>query len=277
VLRRAARFALALLAAGVASAQLPQIGVPAMLKGVGIEQKLNSQLPLEARFTDESGQSVRLGDYFRGKPVILALVYYRCPMLCNLILSGLTESLRKISLDPGRDFQVVAISFDPDETPDLAKAKRENYLRKYNRPADDDGWHFLTGKDPAIHQVADAVGFGYKWDPRQKQWAHASAIYVITPEGKTSRYFYGVAFKSRDVRLGLVDASNHKIGNLADEIILYCYCYNPKNGKYGFAIVNSLRIVGCATLLALGSFVVINLRRDKKSSRHVLRDYGRPV
>ena len=278
--RPALQFLVAVLAAAAAAAQTPQLGVPAMLRGVGIEQKLDSQLPLEARFTDESGQQVRFGQYFHGKPVILALVYYRCPMLCNLVLNGVVSSLQKISLEPGQDFEVVALSFDPNETPDLAKAKRENYLRKYNRPANDDGWHFLTGQESAIKQVTDAVGFGYRWDPRQKQWAHASAILVLTPEGRTSRYFYGVAYKSRDLRLGLVDASNHRIGNLADEITLYCYHYDPKNGKYGFAIVNSLRVVGCATALGLAGFIIVSIRRDKKTGqrrRDVLREYGRPV
>ncbi len=269
---------IAILSAGLAAAQTPQFGVPAMLKGVGIDQRLDSQLPLEARFTDESGQSVRLGQYFHGKPVIIAPVYYRCPMLCTLVLSGLVSSLQKISLEPGRDFEVLAISFDPRETPDLAKAKRENYLRKYNRPADDDGWHFLTGQEAAIHQAMEALGFNYRWDDRQKQWAHASAIIVATPEGRTSRYFYGVAYKSRDVRLGLVDASNHKIGTLADEIILYCYHYDPKNGKYGFAIVNALRVCGCATALGLSAFVVLNVRRERMTEqrrRDVLRETGR--
>jgi len=254
---------LAAIGATALPAQTPQLGVPAMLKGVGIEQKLDSQVPLEERFTDETGQNVRLGQYFHGKPVILAPVYYRCPMLCNLVLSGLVSSLQKISLEPGRDFEIVALSFDPRETPDLAAAKRDNYLRKFNRPAEDAGWHFLVGQQAAIRRVTDSVGFNYRWDDRQKQWAHASAIILLTPEGRTSRYFYGVAYKSRDVRLGLVDASNHQIGNLADEIILYCYHYDPKNGKYGFAIVNSLRVVGCATALGLGAFVFINLRRDK--------------
>jgi protein SCO1/2 len=248
----------------MAYAQGPQLGVPAMLKGVGIEQRLDAQLPLEARFTDESGQSVRLGQYFHGKPVILALVYYRCPMLCNLVLSGLTSSLQRVRLEPGKDFEVVALSFDPRETPDLAAAKRENYLRKFNHPAYDNGWHFLTGKEDAIHQVTGAVGFNYRWDPRQKQWAHASAIVVATPEGRLSRYFYGVAYNARDLRWGLMDASDHKIGNLAEEVILYCYHYDPKNGKYGFAIVNSLRVAGCATVLCLGAFVIVNLRREKR-------------
>lgn len=273
-------FTVAFLTAALASAQVPQIGVPAMLKGVGIEQKLDSQMPLEARFVDESGQSVRFGQYFHGKPVIIAPVYYRCPMLCNLVLSGLVSSLQKISLQPGKDFEIIALSFDPRETPDLARAKRENYLRKYNRPAADAGWHFLTGKEDAIKQVTDALGFGYRWDPRQQQWAHASAIMVLTPEGRTSRYFYGVAYKSRDLRLGLVDASDHKIGNLADEIILYCYHYDPKNGKYGLAIVNSLRVVGCATALGMAAFVIISLRREKKTTarhRDVLRESRRPV
>jgi len=265
----------ATLGAAALFGQTPQIGVPAMLKGVGIEQKLDSQVPLEARFADENGQDVRLGQYFHGKPVILALVYYRCPMLCNLELSGLVSSLRKISLEPGKDFEVIALSFDPRETPDLAAAKRENYLRKYNRPADDAGWHFLTGKDPAIRAVAESVGFSYRWDDRQKQWAHASALMVLTPDGRTSRYFYGVAYKSRDLRLGLVDASDRKIGTLADEIILYCYHYDPKNGKYGFAIVNSLRVFGCATVLALGMFMVFSLRREKHSPRRYRDTVGR--
>lgn len=191
----------------VAAAQpgLPAGIVPPMLQSVGIDQNLNAQLPLELTFKDETGQTVRLGQYFRGKPVVLALVYYECPGLCDLILNGLAHAMQQVSLNVGSDYQVVTVSFNPEETWQLAEAKKGNYIEKYQRPGAKEGWHFLTGKEDAIKSLADTVGFHYKWDPVSKQFAHASAIMIATPDGKIARYFYGIEYKPRDFRLGLVE------------------------------------------------------------------------
>ena len=242
-----------------------QYGVPAMLQGVGIEQKLNSQLPLEATFRDETGATVRLGSYFRGRPVIVNLVYYQCPMLCNLILTGMVKTLSAISLQPGKDFDIVTISFDPSETPKLAAAKRDSYLAQYNRPGAADAWHFLTGDEAQIHKVTEAVGFHYRWDDRQKAWAHASGIFIATPEGKLSRYIYGVYYPRRDVRLSLVEASASKIGTLNDQVLLFCYHYDPRNGKYGLVIMNIIRFFCTATVVCLGTFLILMMRRERRN------------
>ena len=249
-----------------------QYGLPAMLQGVGIEQKLDSQLPLEATFRDETGAPVRLGNYFQGRPVIVNLVYYQCPMLCNMVLTGMVNTLRAISLNPGQDFDIVTISFDPSETPQLAAAKRNNYLKTYNRPGAAASWHFLTGNESQIRQVTDAVGFHYRWDDRQKAWAHASGIFIATPEGRLSRYIYGVYYPNRDVRLSLVEASANKIGTLNDQVLLFCYHYDPVNGKYGLVIINIIRLLCSVTVLALATFVFLMLRRE----RHARPDW-RPL
>jgi protein SCO1/2 len=269
---RSNKFLIAGLAAAafssVAAAQtygLPSGSVPPMLQGIGIDQNLNAQIPLELNFKDETGQTVRLGQYFRGKPVVLALVYYECPGLCDLILNGLTHAMQQISLNVGSDFDVVTVSFNPNETPQLANAKKISYLEKYQRPGAKQGWHFLTGKPDAIKSLADAVGFHYKYDPLSKQFAHASAIMILTPEGKIARYFYGIEYKPRDFRLGLVEASANKIGTTADQVLLFCYHYDPMTGKYGIIIAQLTRVLGTATVLALGGFVFIMLRRERHS------------
>jgi protein SCO1 len=253
---------------GIACAQqagIPAASLPMMVQGVGIDQNLNAQLPLELKFRDETGQTVRLGQYFRDKPVVLALVYYDCPGLCDLILNGLSHTMQQISLNVGTDYQVVTVSFNPKETWKLATAKKANYIEKYQRPGAKEGWHFLTGDEASIKSLADTVGFHYKYDPVNNQYAHASAIYVITPEGKISRYFYGIEYKPRDFRLGLVEASASKIGTTADQVLLFCYHYDPTTGKYGVAITQVTRVLGTATVLLLGGFVFIMLRRDRHS------------
>jgi protein SCO1/2 len=242
-----------------------QYGLPAMLQGVGIEQKLNAQLPLEATFRDETGAPVRLGNYFQGRPVIVNLVYYKCPMLCNLVLTGMVKTLRRLSLNPGSDFDIVTISFDPSETPQLAAAKRQTYLAEYNRPGAAESWHFLTGDQSQINKVTEAVGFHYQWDDRQKTWAHASGIFIATPDGKMSRYIYGVYYPDRDVRLSLVEASANKIGTLNDQILLFCYHYDPVKGKYGLVITNVIRLSCTLTVLALASFILLMLRRERQA------------
>jgi protein SCO1 len=243
-------------------------GIPPALKTVGIEQKLNGQLPLDAKFKDESGKEVRLGDYFgKDKPVVLALVYYECPMLCNEVLNGLTGSLKGISFDVGTEFDVVAISFDAreNEKPNLAKNKKAGYVERYNRPATAPGWHFLTGRQSEIDKVTEAVGFRYTFDEKTNQFAHAGGITVITPEGRISKYFYGIDYSPKDLKFGIMESSENKIGNVAEQLYLYCYHYDPSTGKYGFAILNVLRLMALATILGLGTMLFVFWRRNKKA------------
>ena len=245
--------------------------LPAGLQGVTIEQNLNHQVPLNLVFRDEFGRSLPLSTYFSGhKPVLLALVYYTCPMLCNLVLTGMESSLRAISLNPGRDFEVVAVSFDPRDTPEIAAAKRANYLQRYRRPDTANGWHFLTGDEANIQALTSAVGFRYKLDPATGQYAHASAIMILTPDGKLSRYFYGVEYAPRDVRLGLVEASQDKIGSPVDQILLFCYHYDPATGKYGAIAMNMVRFAGAIFVLICGGFLLIAWRRDWRKDRKML-------
>jgi protein SCO1/2 len=234
------------------------LGRPPVLEKVGITQNLNKPMPLDATFVDETGKTVRLSEFFHGRPVIFAFVYYTCPMLCNLELDGLMSTIKKIPLKPGKDFEVVAISFDPRDTPAIALAKRATYAKELGSTA---GLHFLTGTDQQIHRATDAAGFQYVWDPTQKQYAHASGIMVATPAGVLSKYFYGIHYNERDLRLGLVEASDEKIGTPADEILLFCYCYNPETGKYGLAIANSLRIGGGLFLVAMVAGIFMLTRR----------------
>jgi protein SCO1/2 len=240
--------------------------LPPGLRNVSLEQRLNQQVPLDISFHDDTGRQMPLSSYFGGKPIILALVYYQCPMLCTQILNGLVISLRGMSLVSGRDFEVVAVSIDPTETPDLAARKKAEYLRRYVKSST--GWHFLTGAEPQIRQVADAVGFRYAYDPRTKQYAHASAIMVLTPGGRLSRYFYGIEYAPRDLRLGLVEASENKIGSPADQLLLYCYHYDPSTGKYSAIVMNIVRLAGALTLLIFGSLLALMWRRDLRRSRH---------
>jgi len=241
--------------------------LPDPLREVGIDQRLNEQVPLALVFRDETGQSVRLGDYVRTKPTILVLAYYKCPMLCPLVLDGLLKSLRALAFNVGDQFAVVTVSFDPRETPALAAAKKKEYLQRYARPGAADGWHFLTGQETAIRQLTQAVGFRYTYDAEKDQYIHASGIVVLTPQGKIARYFYGIEYAPRDVRLGLVEAAANKIGSPIDQILLFCYHYDPVTGKYGILIMNVLRLAGVATVLSLGTFVVVMLRRDRQKNR----------
>ncbi len=257
------RNSLVLFFAAALSLNAQSYGRPAALRNVGIDQRLNQQLPLDVSFNDESGKAVPLRQFFSGdKPVILALVYYRCPMLCNMELNGLTRSLRQISLNAGEKYELVALSFDPRETSDLAAAKKQTYVEKYDRPSAASGFHFLTGRAESIKMVADAVGFHYSYDIAGDQFAHSSGIVILTPEGKVSRYFYGIEFNHKDLRLGLVEASANKIGTLADQVLLFCFHYDPARGKYGLVIFNALRIGGGVTVLAIAVFLFVMLRRD---------------
>jgi protein SCO1/2 len=237
--------------------------LPGALQGVGIDQNLNAQLPLDLTFRDELGRTVPLSTYFRsGKPVLLAPVYYRCPMLCTQILNGLASSLKAVSFNPGQEFEVVAFSFDPKDTVELAAAKKETYLHRYDRPNTANGWHFLTGDAPNIKALMDAVGFHYKYDPATDQYAHASGVMIVTPDGRLSKYFYGVEYAPRDIRLGLVEASLNKIGTPVDQILLFCYHYDPSTGKYGAVAVNTMRIAAGGFVLLAGAFLFLMLRRD---------------
>jgi len=237
---------------------------PKLLQDVGIDQKLNAQIPLQLTFRDETGKTVQLGDYFGQKPVILALVYYECPMLCTQVLNGLLTSLKGMPLDVGKQFNVVTVSFNPNEKPGLAMNKKRVYVGLYGRPGAPEGWHFLTGDEGPIHQLADSVGFHYAYDNAADQYAHATAIMVLTPQGKISRYFYGIDYPSSDLRLSLVEASNNKIGSPVDQILLFCYHYDPTTGKYGLVIANVLRAAAAVTALVLGTIMFLLFRRERQ-------------
>jgi protein SCO1/2 len=237
----------------------PSSGLPKALTDVKIEQKLNQQLPLDLVFTDENGQQVKLGQYFGKKPVVLALVYYDCPMLCTQVLNGMVTSFRVLPFQVGNEFDVVTVSFDPRETSALAAAKKKmyvDYLPEKMRANASSGWHFLTGDQANIAQLTDAVGFRYHYDEATKQFAHASAIMLTTPQGKLSRYFYGIEYAPRDLRLGLIESSQNKIGSPAEQLLLYCYHYDPATGKYGLAIMRVMRIAGVLTILGIISGIL---------------------
>jgi protein SCO1/2 len=246
--------------------------LPGALRGVGIDQRLNAQVPLNLVFRDEAGRPVTLSTFFHsGKPVILALVYYRCPMLCTQILTGLGSALKAVSFNPGQDFEIVGISFDPKDTPETAGAKRQTYLKRYGRPNTANGWHFLTGDEANIKALTDAVGFHYKYDPATDQFAHASGIMVVTPDGRLSKYFYGVEYSPRDLRLGLVEASQNRIGSPVDQILLFCYHYDPATGKYGAIVTNLVRAAGAGFVLICGTFLAVVFRRERRAGMNERR------
>lgn len=248
----------ALLLAGAARADEREL--PQELRGVGIEQRLGEQVPLDLTFRDEDGREARLGQYFQGRPVILVLAYYRCPMLCTQVLNGLLECLRGLVFDAGRQFQVVTVSFDPRERPELAAAKKASYLEQYGRPGADQGWHFLTGDQPAIDALTRAVGFRYRYDAKADQFAHASGLVLLTPQGQVARYFYGLGgrtegsgYTARDLRLGLVEASAGQIGSPVDQVLLFCFHYDPATGKYTTTAMALVRVAAVLTVALLGS------------------------
>jgi protein SCO1/2 len=244
------------------------IGVrPELLKEVGVDQKLNDSVPLGLTFRDEHGRTVELAQFFGSKPVILSLVYYNCPMLCTQVLNGLDRSLQLIPMEIGKDFNVVTVSIDPTERPVLAEAKQAMYAGMYGRPGAVQGWHFLTGDQPQIKQLADSVGFRYAYDPDSKQYAHASAIMLLTPDGKISRYFYGITYPARDLRLGLDEASQGKIGSPVDQVLLFCYHYDPHTGKYGLIVSRVIQLSGLLTMLIGGIFLVVLFRGENRTLR----------
>jgi len=235
-----------------------------LLRDVGIEQQLGARLPLEARFRDEAGREVKLADYFGDKPVVLALVYYRCPMLCTQVLNGLLTSSQAIPLEIGRDYEVVTVSFDARETPDLAAEKKKRYVRAYRRSGAEKGWHFLTGNEDAIEQLTEAVGFHYRYDATSDQFAHASGIVIATPDGRLARYFYGIEYSPHDLRLGLIESSAGRVGSAVDQVLLLCYHYDPLTGRYGLAISGALRAAGTVTAILVASYLVVMYRRERR-------------
>jgi protein SCO1/2 len=246
--------------------QLPQV-----LQKVGVAQHLNQQLPLDAPFVDESGKTVKLGDYFGKHPAILSLVYYTCPMLCSEELDGLTSSLEMVKLTPGKDFDVVIISIDPSDTPEQAAKSKALYVKRYGRPESAAGWHFLTGQRPAIDAVTSAVGFGYVRVPgpdgKLSQFAHASSIEIVTPEGKLAQYYLGVEYSPKDMLLGLIDASGNKIGSPVANILTYCYHYDPQTNKHSLIVARVVQFGGMITVAGLGGFMFLMFRRDVKLAR----------
>ena len=236
---------------------------PPRLENVGIEQHLNGQVPPDLAFVDDTGRAVKLGDYFGKKPIILNLVYYNCTMLCGEALAGLAGAMKMVKFDVGKEFDVVTVSFNPQETPEIAAAKKKDYLERYGRPGAASGWHFLTGPPESINALTKAVGFQYQYDPKLNQYAHATAIMVLTPQGRISRYFYGVDFPPKDLRMGLVEASQGKIGNPIDQVLLYCYHYDPATGKYGAVVSNILRLGAGLTIVLLGGLLIILFRLER--------------
>jgi protein SCO1/2 len=238
--------------------------MPGLFQTVKFDQNLDAQLPLDVPLRDEGGKTVELGDLFRGRPVIVNLVYYQCPMLCNEVLNSLLRSLNALTFDVGDQFDVVTVSIDPSEGPELASRKKASYLARYGRKGADRGWHFLTGDEASIRRLAKAVGFNYTYDPKSRQFAHPAGIAIATPQGRLARYFFGISFPARDLRLGLIEAATGKIGSPMDQILLMCFHYDPRTGKYNVAIMNAIRLLGCLTLASLGTFMFVMFRRDQR-------------
>ncbi len=262
--RLQAAMVLALAGIAASSANAQQVSTPPILSKVGITQNLNARIPPDLLFRDEAGKSVRIGDFFGRKPIVLSLVYFDCPALCTEVLNGELRTMKAISLDLGKDFDAVTVSFEPKDTPALARAKRDVYAGQYGRPGAVDHWHFLTGEQQSIDALTNVVGFRYAYDSSIRQYAHAAAILVLTPDGRIDRYFYGVIYPARDLRLGLVEASEGKIGTLTDHALLYCYQYDPMTGKYGVVVMNVLRAAGGLTVLLLGIFMTMMFLRERK-------------
>jgi len=243
-------------------------GMPAVLQEVKIEQKLNEQVPLDLEFKDEAGRTVQLSEYFNhSKPVVLSLVYFRCPMLCDQVLTGVLGSVRSLPFDVGKEFDVLTVSFDPHDTPEYAADKKQTFIERYNRAGAERGWHFLTGDQENIRRLTDAVGFRYTYDEKTNQFAHAAGIMVLTPAGKLSRYLYRVEYDPKDLRLALVEASDNKIGSYADQLLLYCYHYDPATGRYGPVVMNIMRLGGVATMMGIGALLLILRWRGAKKSK----------
>ena len=240
---------------------------PGILSKIGIDQRLNEHVPLDLPFVDENGKDVRLGDYFGKRPVLLAMVYYECPMLCTQVLNGVTGALKTMNFDVGREFDVVAVSINPREGPGLAAAKKQSYVERYGRPQTADGWHFLTGREENIRALANAVGFRYVYDEDTKQYAHGAGVELITPKGVIARYFYGIEYSGRDIRLGIIEASEERIGSPIDSVLLLCFHYDPATGTYGATVMTMVRAGGVLTMIAFAVFLVVAVRRERAAGR----------
>lgn len=251
---------------------LPPGQRPPILNDVGIDQHLDAQVPPGLVFRDEQGRDVRLGDYFGKRPIILALVYYDCPMLCTMVLNDLTRAMNSMKMNCGEQFDIITVSFNPRETPDLARAKKDQYVRAYRRPHAEEGWHFLTGDQASIDSLTKTVGFRYAWDPAAKQYAHASGLIVLSPEGKTTRYFYGIEYAPSDLELSLDEASHGKVTSVADQILLYCFHYDPTTGRYSLRILRAVQAGGVLTVLSLLLGVVWMSRRHRASPAGIPHD-----
>ena len=263
IARNKAGFVIAAMTLFVLPARAQQPGPPPILREVSIAQRLNEPIPPDIIFRDEDGKAVHLGDYFGKKPIVLSLVYFDCPALCTEVLNSELRTMKAISLDLGKDFDAITVSFEPKDTPALAKAKRDVYAGQYGRPGATRNWHFLTGEQASIDALTRAAGFHYAYDSATRQYAHAAAILVLTPHGRVARYFYGVTYPARDFRLGLVEASEGKIGTPTDHALLFCYQYDPMTGKYGLIVMNVVRAAGLLTLLVLGIFMFVMFRRER--------------
>jgi protein SCO1/2 len=242
---------------------MPSSAVPAPLRDIGFDQHIGDTVPLDAPLRDETGRSVQLGDYFGRRPVVMVFAYYDCPMLCTLSINGVASALNILSLDAGKDFDVVIVSFDPRDTPQAAAAKKASYLSRYKRENAENGWHFLVGDRDAIQRLTKAAGFRYAWDGETGQFAHPAGVMVLTPDGRLARYLFGIEYGPRDLRLALVDASDGKLGSPVDALLLYCYHYDPMTGRYGLAIMRAIRVSGAATVLAIGTFIFVMVRRER--------------
>ena len=246
--------------------------LPAPLREIGFDQNLGQRVPLDTTFRDESGQVVRVGQYFGARPVVLIFAYYDCPMLCSQVSIGLASALSVLSLAPGRDFEIVTVSFDPRDTPAAASTKKAQALERYKRAGAAEGWHFLTGDQESITQLTKAAGFRYVWDAPTHQFAHPSGVIVLTPDGRLARYMFGIEYGPRDLRLAIIEASNGRVGNAADALLLYCYHYDPMTGRYGLVIMRVMRLAGAVTVLALSAFIWIMLTSERRRVRaHVDR------
>lgn len=238
--------------------------LPGPLSEVGYDQRLGETVPLDLEFRDEDGRTVQLADYFGERPVIMALVYYDCPMLCTMVLNGLTTSLRAIDFDPGEQFEIVVVSFDSREGAAAAAETRDTWVERYGRPGTESGWHFLTGDEASIRRLTDSVGFRFVYVEEEDQFAHAAGILALTPQGRLARYYYGIEYSARDIRLGLVEAADEKIGSVVDQVLLYCFHYDPATGVYSAAAMNLVRLGALVTMVALGIFLFVHWKRDRR-------------
>ncbi len=237
-------------------------GIPTALRDIGFDQNIDRPIPLDVPLRDEAGRAVTIGQYFGKRPVVLLFAYFDCPMLCTQVINGLSSALGVLSLDPGRDFEIVTVSFNPHDTPETARAKKAIYIDRYKRAGAAESWHFLTGDQPAIDRLTKAAGFRYTWDAETKQYAHPTGVIVLTPDGRLARYLFGIEYGPRDLRYAIVEASAGRVGNVVDSLLLYCYHYDPETGRYGLTIMRAVRFAAAATVLALAGFIVVMVRRE---------------